>query len=135
MAIGAKLKARVRVERENDRLLGGQKRGLPSAGQGRMSSYKAPSARTIMKGAAVSNPSVRNTVKETAKSAAKSVASGVPTMTPSVTRAYQEKIRKRKKEMNNMIKTAIDKRDYALPENRVGLRAKGRTISKTKWGK
>ena len=54
-----------------------------------------------------------------------------PTVTPSVAKSYATGLKKKKK-TGGTLKTAVNKRDYAVPENTVGLRTKGRAISKAK---
>ena len=93
-------------------------------------------------------------------SAIKRVAKGslaVPTTSTSIARSgYAKKLRTQKVQgksqisykkpnttaiptptMTSSISRAVEKRDYAVPENRVGLRTKAKTIGKykTRWGR
>lgn len=82
---------------------------------------------------------IRSAIKNTARSFA------TPMRTPSVARsgyvkkAYSNRtLQTSQGGVSNRVKTAVDKRDYAVPESRVGLRTKAKTIGKyrtTKWGR
>lgn len=78
---------------------------------------------------------IRSAIKNTARSFA------TPMRTPSVARsgymkkAYSNRTLQNQNGVSNRVKTAVDKRDYAVPESSVGLRTKARTISKKKWGR